>query len=526
MADSSSKLSSLGLIGGQAVFIIIFCIVLIAVADKSDVRTDWSLSADYSLHPATERLCNEINIDIHIYALWPKKSSKVYGNLLRNHKNIERKLEIIAKSNNHIQYTYLDPDLDKPQLKALAEQYGELKAPAIYVANDDKKIIRIPYTYAIAETLENNIGSALLALQSGADTKIYLLAGHGELRIGGGDDDGIDFLTRLLITNGYTLVTLDPNKLDKLQRIPKDGVLFIAGATSALGKECITAVREFMQDGGNTFILADHRSPVDLCTLLRQRGVLVSKGFPAIDFSAAAFKEDAPVYQAQILCSAEQSLVGSEGRLDRLQLDPSHIYYDREKNPHFLVPQNHPCTSRSHYSGRFLQSPYTAYCLPIDPERPGLGEIMKELGTAPYRIDHVISIYGNNVWPAQEKNTKLLRNTNADKAPRDYPLACTVEYALGQDSVVKDARSRMVLWASRQAASNLLLKQGTLANELFILDSLAWLDFRENSSSIPPSTFNSFKVECSDGTLQTVMILLVIVIPMLSLGGAILTWWD
>lgn len=530
----NSKLSALGLIGGQTIFLIIFCIFIVAVADKSELNLDWSLSSNFSLHPATERLCADIQTDIRIYGIWPKNPKNAYNGMLRSHKNIDRKLDIIANSNTHIQYTQLDPELDKPRIKALEEQYGELNGPAVFIANTTKKALRIPYTFSIAQTLENNIGSALLALESNINTKIYILKGHGELVQGGGDHNGIDYLLRILKTNGYEVIILDPAKLSALQRIPKDGVLFIPGARSPLGSQAITAVREFMQDGGNALILADHRCPQDLSTLLRQRGILIGNGFPSVPFSAAAFQETAPVGKPQILCSAEQSLVGNEGRLDRLQILPNQTYVhnvDSEQQRHFLVPQNHPCTSRSHYSGRYIVSPFSSSSLALDPEKmddkgEGLGEIMNQLGTVPYRITRLISMYGNNIWPAHEKNSQLLNNPLADNPPQLYTLAYAFEYKLSQDTVVKDSTSRMVIWSSRQAASNLILKQGTLANELFILDSLAWLDFRENSSNIPPSTFNSFKVECSDETLRWVMILLVIIIPMLSLGGAILTWWD
>ena len=521
MANASKKTKLLGFIGGQTIFGILFLLVLIAAADKSGLRSDWSLSGTYSLNPATERIASNTQQNVSIYGIWPKfpEDGSREAAFLRNQKTVIEKIKLIASQSAKISFEHIDPNIDKPRLKQVEEKIGLTSSPSIQLVADNGRQIKVPYGYYFDRELESSISSALLSLEAKDTVKLSVLSGHGELGRADNNDDSCSLLLQQLKQSGYELLELNPTKLSSLGRIPQDSVLFIPGSTADLGPDTIKHIDQFLQAGGNALILADYRCPKDLSALLRKRGIMLGNGICAPN---EIFNPQPALLPPSIVCSSDQSIITNDGRYDRISLMSSQDYP--------AITLEHPIAQRTVKSNRALLMPYNSLSQPIfrDVFAKGFSDFdqrMQKQGTAPYKIDPLITIAGKNVWYREIKDAKSFPDNLNDKI-KVFHLGVSVRYKLDIDAVVKDKESRMVVLASRQCASDAVISQTKYANDLFLLDACAWLGFREQSSDIPPSSFQELQVNCSESTMTMLGYVMLLLIPMLCLALAMLTWWD
>lgn len=514
-----SKLKRLGLLSGQTLFGMVLLLLIVAAVDKSGWRADWSLSSTYSLHPGTERIIADLKQDVRIYGIWeafPESGTRT-ALLLRNRAAVKEKLELIAELENQVRFEFVDSALDQPRMKALGEELGPLNPLSIYVKAANGRQIKIPYSSALDRTLENKLCSALLALEHESGVEVSILTGHGELRPGMALDDSLSLLLQQFDNNGLQYQLLDEAALSKLGRIPQDHVLFIPGPTAPLGSETTGMVRAFLDAGGNALVLADHRCPRDLSLLLRQRGIMC--GNAVITGKAEhIFDDTAPARQPRIICSSEQAIIGKEGRYDRLRIVASRDYQS--------MPENHPVTARS-FSSTIL-APYCSEFYPLFPDRlqntiPDFKQRMLKQGTRPYTIEPLLMIAGSQIWMAPLEQANVYRN---QPEQQQAFLGAALTYALEEGAVVADQTARLVAFASRQLASDRIISQSRFANDLLLIDAINWLGFRENTTDIPPDSFTEMQVTCSEDTLEILFFVMVILIPLIALGLAMLTWWD
>ena len=106
------------------------------------------------------------------------------------------------------------------------------------------------------------------------------------------------------------------------------------------------------------------------------------------------------------------------------------------------------------------------------------------------------------------------------------PFAWAIESMQADASVRDDRGARLVVWGSRQAASDGVLGQGRFANADLLVDAARWLLRRERATAIPEAESSAFRVDATDGLLFWLSALLVAAIPCACIGIAILTWWD
>ena len=515
--NAKDKLKSIGLIGGQTIFAIVFLLIVLGASDKANFSLDWSLSGSHSLHPATERIASSIKQEIAIYGIWPisPDDGQVEAYILQHQRSVKEKLKRIAGNSSLLTFSHIDPRLDKPKLTKLEESQGVLDSLNVYVCANNGRQIKIPYGYYFEQELESNITSALLAVQETKSTTLSILTGHGELDPGKRDlDDSLSVFNKTCQKNGIETLILTPAKLSQVNRIPQDSILCIPGATSDLGPDTLKHIDTFLQAGGNALILADYRCPRDLSTLLRYKGIMLGSGITKAD---DIFNNQAPYRKPMIVCSADQSLQLQDGRYDRLNLINDNIN------------NTHPVSMRSFNSGRSLLLPYSSLMSPIIPEQfvqiiPDFPEQMQAKGTTPYRIEQLLRINGK-LWPSPIEMIKVFPE-QIKESKQNVPLGVAVRYQLGDDAVVKDKESRLVIIASRQFAADRTLSQSKYANDLILMDAIQWLSFRQQQSEIPPSSFKALQVDCTESSLNMIGYGLILFLPLLCLGLVILTWWD
>jgi hypothetical protein len=107
-----------------------------------------------------------------------------------------------------------------------------------------------------------------------------------------------------------------------------------------------------------------------------------------------------------------------------------------------------------------------------------------------------------------------------------FPLAWALSYAPAKESVREEQGARLVLWGSRQAASDAVLALDSFANQTLLVDLAKWAARREPVSGIPEAESAAFRVDCSDRAMSLLTALLIAIIPCCCIGGAILSWWE
>jgi hypothetical protein len=163
-------------------------------------------------------------------------------------------------------------------------------------------------------------------------------------------------------------------------------------------------------------------------------------------------------------------------------------------------------------------------CAFDDETRQRLQAAYVALGTPPFLAETLMQSAPGDAW-VKARAEALLSPTNVSLQPA-LPLAWSVESQVGQNSVRDERSARLVVWGSRQAASDGVLAQKRFANATLLVDLARWTMHRDRATAIPDAETHAFRVEASDQLLLWLAAFLVAVVPCFCFGVAILTWWD
>jgi hypothetical protein len=203
--------------------------------------------------------------------------------------------------------------------------------------------------------------------------------------------------------------------------------------------------------------------------------------------------------------------------------------------PHhnLLIPADHAnpghaVSNAAATGGLPLLSPWTT---PLQVVMPGSfpGEPGKLLAAAfaalkvpPFSAIPLLQTHAGDVWVKGRADPLQAPETLAPA----LPLAWAIEHLDAGASATDGRGARLVVWGSRQAASDGVLAQGTFANATLLVDACRWLARRGAANGIPEAETAAFRLNASDGALFWIVALLVAVIPCLCIGTAILAWWE
>jgi hypothetical protein len=507
----------LGRLGGRTLLVLAVLAIAVAAADRSRLFVDWSADQRFSLSPALVTLLDRQQETIELVSIWPQE-------LDEDARPVADGLRLMDERGGKVDYRHIDPVLHKPTLAEFEKRYRE-KSVGVYVVRPATgRAFRIPLNDGTRRVLQRDVGGALVALADAHPPAISLLQGHGELRPGGGGDDGADQLIRTLELAGFVIRPVEPARGD---RIAAASLLLIAGPVAPLGPD-LEHVRAHLADGGATLALLDDRAPLDLGLALRMRGVLGGAALPADlrpamapggDLAAALGPQGANL-PPRVVVSLRHHAVGQEAAFPHhnLLLDGA------------LLNPDHPATTRAAISGQSVVSPWTS---PIQVLQPGafpediakrLQAVYNGFGTPPFTALPLLQTVPADAW-TKSRGEAFQVPEGLDRQSA-LPLAWAIE-SLQTDASVRDDRgARLVVWGSRQAASDGVLGQGRFANADVLVDAARWLLRRERATAIPEAETAAFRVDASDGVLQLLYALLVAIIPCACIGVAILTWWD
>jgi hypothetical protein len=512
-ASSAPWLRRLGGLGGRTVAVLAFIALLLAAADRSAMRLDCSADHRFTLSPSLIAILREQRSRVELVTVWGEE----WSGLAEPCAEVLRAMEL--QNPQSIVYRHIDPVLHRVALDDFIKRYHEAGQPAIYVVggpDDGPRAFKIPINQLTRQLLQREAGGALLSLRETHPPTAALLLGHGELRLGGGEQDGDDRLVRSLELGGFTVASVE---LARGGRIDAGALLVIAGPTFPLGVGDCRAVEQHLSDGGSALILGDDRMPGDLKAVLRRRGVLWGR----------LLGQPLPSDWAAYLATADGGtpmIIASRAR--NFSAGAAFPYHNLVLGGDDLVNPRHLASSQVALSGQSLLSPYSVLVQVLDPRL--LGEQAKQplkdafavLGTPPFSAEPLLQTASRDAW----LKARAEPFTEPERLGPSFPLAWALSYAPAKESVREEQGARVVLWGSRQAASDAVLALDSFANQTLLVDLAKWTARREPASGIPEAETAAFRVDCSDRGMSWLTALLIAIIPCSCIGGAILSWWE
>lgn len=487
----------LGLAGAAPAAIAGLLLVAAIAAQRSGVEADLSADRRFSLAPALERSLRAATAPIGLVGIWPDAVDAELSGIADG-------AERMAAAAPGGTWRRLDPERHRPLVADFESRHGAAGAPALWVVRGERAQ-RIALTRASRLTLQREVAGALLALADPAPPTVRLLQGHGELRPGGGGDDGCDALAGVLRGAGLAVATSD----DAAPPPPPTDVLAVLGPTAPLGAAGLARLDTHLRDGGGVLLLADDRAPRDLALWLRTRGVLLSGAVPA-----------------DIAERGAAALLGTAGQLlppRHLVSLSHHVAIAGHELPHHnlllrddLINGRHPASAAVAAGGLQLLSPFSA---------PGdllPGELAERLGARPWRGETLLASARGDAWE-RARGEPLRVPAGLDQADA-RGLAWALEYAPAADAASAGRGGRLVLWASRQAGSDGVVGQASVANGLLLANAARWLAHRDAPPDVPEAETRAFQVTIGGGALEILLAIIAIVVPVLCIGGAIIAW--
>ena len=247
---------------------------------------------------------------------------------------------------------------------------------------------------------------------------------------------------------------------------------------------------------------------------LRRRGFFL--GDPPGELNPAA---PVPTTPPGIVVSLRRHVVGQEAAFPH-----PNLAIDGQ-----LINPEHPISGPVANAGVTLLGPFSTAVWVLDPAQVGdkaqaLAAAYTALGTPSFQGATLLRTAPADAWL---KPRALPFAVPEDLEKRgSLPLAGAIEYAPATESVRAGVGGRLVVWGSRQAASDGVLGRGVFANEELLRRSVDWLARRTAATGIPPAELTAFRVDASEQALWMLFAALVLILPCIFLGGAMLTWWD
>lgn len=490
-----------GVVGGPTLAVAVFAIAAIAAAQRAGLSVDLSADHRFSVAPALARQLSAGTAPIDLIGVWDDADDQVLSAVGDAGK---RMAEVASRGS----WRRLDPARHRPQLADFAAKHGDPGPPALWVVRGERAQ-RIPLDAASRLTVQREVAGALIALADPAPPVVRLTQGHGELRPRGGNEDGADQFAAAVHAAGLGTAILD----DAAPAPPPTDVLAVLGPTAPLGATALARLEAHLRDGGGLLVLADDRAPTDLARWLGRRGIIHGAGVPQalVERNEVRSLADpaAPLLPARHLVSLARHVIGQEHDL------PHHNLLVRGTD---MVNPQSPLTAQLVAGGLQLVSPFTTACEAIPPQ-VGAG-----LGLPAGVPTSLLRTAEGDSWERARGEPLAVPKGIEDAASRG--LAWSVQYAAAADAASAARSGRLVVWGSRQAASDAILAQGAFANGRLLAASCRWLAGREPPPEVPEAELRAFQIAVSDRGLDILVAALAVLAPVLCLGGAIIAWLE
>jgi hypothetical protein len=504
-------------LGGRTLLIIAALLMAIAAAERTGARLDLSSDHRFTIDPALRKLLSHQQEPIGLVGIWGMEDERTTEVLAND-------LAQMSTVSHLISWRHIDPDLNRPALEDFSTHHGHASSRGLYVVRGTR-MYTIPVTPSTRLTLQREVGAALQVLSQDHPPLAVFLQGHGELTPAGSGPDGASACMQALALGNFNVRTLDSGSSEHL---PATALLVLAGPRHDLGSAGIQLVADHLRDGGAVLACLDDQAPEDLCSYLRTRGVLVGSGYPAglatQDFSTV-LDPRAPTLPALVVYSYRHNAAG-----DGHSFPYPNLLLEEAGAGAEMINREHPACAGVASSGVAVLSPETsqveAFSLDVLSHlAPAVGSRWADSGLAPSRTTRLLATVPGDAW--RQRFGPDLHQPPGWDTMAGFGLAWAIEYPPDSKSVQDDGQGgRLVVWGSRQAISDDTLAHTAFANADLVRSLSAWLARRAPISTIPDTPLVAYHANLSEHGLFLFIFCMVIVLPGVALGGAMLTWWD
>lgn len=467
--------------------VVVLNVIASAVETKAGLKIDLTSNKIYSLSAQTESnirsIMNKKNENgeySNEFVIYSFANDYTQDNL------IGKTLERYAALSNNITLSVLDPAKDSILRNKFTGVGDQVEDKTVVVFNSKKNSFRVikyeDMYYTDKEnnvsywTLEQKLTSAFMFLDSGrAQTNVYFLTGHGETVTNVKFSERAKLLKKKLEEENFKVDNIDLAMND----LHSGDILIVIGPASDISEQDRDKVIKFLDANGKAlFFLDPSRSGL--------------KNFEAIlDHYMIKFKNE---------------IVGEKDKSRHTT-----------NNPSDLVPE--VISNKEITNGIFnsKNSVYAGSCAYLEEYNPSsdLLTVLPLLNTS----DRSVCIpYEDYITDAYKNENKM--NEYTDEKRRCIGLAL---YQKDSSSMQIDEGTRICVFSSSELA--LGERSGSAGNVDLIKNCVNWVDNKTNTISISGVQMNAYELSIADAaTVKTLVTIVIIVIPVLILGGGVIIW--
>ena len=465
--------------------VVVLNVIASAVETKAGLKIDLTSNKIYSLSAQTESnirsIMNKKNENgeySNEFVIYSFANDYTQDNL------IGKTLERYAALSNNITLSVLDPAKDSILRNKFSGVSDQVEDKTVVVFNSKKNSFRVikyeDMYYTDKEnnvsywTLEQKLTSAFMFLDSGrAQTNVYFLTGHGETVTNVKFSERAKLLKKKLEEENFKVDNIDLAMND----LHSGDILIVIGPASDISEQDRDKVIKFLDANGKAlFFLDPSRSGL--------------KNFEAIlDHYMIKFKNE---------------IVGEKDKSRHTT-----------NNPSDLVPE--VISNKEITNGIFnsKSSVYAGSCAYLEEYNPSsdLLTVLPLLNTSdrsvciPYE-DYITGAYENKMSEYTEEKRRCIG------------LAL---YQKDSSSMQIDEGTRICVFSSSELA--LGERSGSAGNVSLIKNCVNWVDNKTNTISISGVQMNAYELSIADAaTVKTLVTIVIIVIPVLILGGGVIIW--
>ncbi len=467
--------------------VVVLNVIASAVETKAGLKIDLTSNKIYSLSAQTESnirsIMNKKNENgeySNEFVIYSFANDYTQDNL------IGKTLERYAALSNNITLSVLDPAKDsilRNKFSGVGDQVVEDKTVVVF--NSKKNSFRVitykDMYYTDTEnnvsywTLEQKLTSAFMFLDSGrAQTNVYFLTGHGETVTNVQFSERAKFLKEKLEEENFKVDNIDLAMND----LHSGDILIVIGPSSDISEQDRDKVIKFLDANGKALFFLDPSSSR-------------LKNFEAIlDHYMIKFKNEI-VYE------------NAESR---------HAH----NRPLDLIPE--VLSNKEITNGIFnsKSSVYAGNCAYLEEYNPS-SDLLTVLPLLNTSNESVSIPYEDYITGAYENKIKM---DEYIKKQRCIGLAL---YQKDSSSMQIDEGTRICVFSSSELA--LGDDYVSTGNVSLIKNCVNWVDNKTNTISISGVQMNAYELSIADAaTVKTLVTIVIIVIPVLILGGGVIIW--
>ncbi len=246
--------------GTNAIFATISVLIILALinflAVRYQTRIDFTENQKFTLSPQTIEVLENLKQPVKLW-IFDRGENPQYSQLIENYQR---------QGNGKFRFELVDPQTQPGK----ANQFGVKQLGEIHLEVGEKKEVII--SRQLEPLTESKLTNSIEKILGSRTLKIYFIQGHGERELKEGQE-GFSEVVNALENKNYIVESIN---LASISQVPEDAdVVIIAGAQREFLEAEVTALQEYLDQGGGVLIMLDPSTDPGLNNLFEEWGVLV-----------------------------------------------------------------------------------------------------------------------------------------------------------------------------------------------------------------------------------------------------------